>query len=84
MRPILGVIVTRESFRGDLFFLSVTDVLPISEVQTPVDIEVVAETDPYLPQCLPQLHKLDSDSLDAIVLCSPCISFNPFEVRRGR
>jgi hypothetical protein len=68
VRPILGVIVTRESFRGDLFFLSVTDVLPISEVQTPVDIEVVAETDPYLPQCLPQLHKLDSDSLDAIVM----------------
>jgi hypothetical protein len=58
------------------------DVLPIPEVQTSVD--AVAETDPYMLQCLPQLHKLDSDSLDAIVLCSPCISFNPFEVRRGR
>ena len=108
---------------GYLFFLSVTDVLPISEVQTSVDIDVVADTekilkevlerlglredvasleewirrsaatpiaalptttDPYMQQCLPQLHKLDSDSLDAIVLCSPCISFNPFEVRRGR
>ena len=84
MRPILGVIVTREAFVRISFFLSVTDVLPISEVQTSVDIDVVAETDPYMPQCLPQLHKLDSDSLDAIVLCSPCISFNPFEVRRGR
>jgi hypothetical protein len=43
---------------GYFFFISVTDVFHISEVQTSVDANYVAETDPYMQHCLPQLHQV--------------------------